>query len=216
MFGARVAFFLGFLSVTKERKLSVSKQFDIRKQVSFHKTTLWSTQEWHTFSSRHTQESSIPHTLISAELNLCCNIHTFQQTRPSTPTARSRASLAHKLRQHPWKLPLPKARKESWPTQRTLPPKLPFLPPEKNLIISGTSGQIGLKFEINDFQKFVLPPSWLDQSSRVKSISTSDSPADKTGNADIRVQRESGKQAATTSVIIQVNVAKKFYKKSGI
>ena len=179
MFGARVAFFLGFLSVTKERKLSVSK-VDSRKQVSFHKTTLWSTQEWHTFSSRHTQESSIPCIFNSAELNLCCNIHTFQQTRPSTPTARSRASPSHKLRQRPWKLPLPKARMESWPTQRTLPPKLPLLPPEKNLIISGTSGQIGLKFEINDFQKFVLPPSWLDQSSRVMSISTSNSPIDKT------------------------------------
>ena len=75
-----------------------------------------------------------------------------------------------------------------------------FLPPEKNLNISGTSGQIGLKFEKNDFQKFVLPPSWLDQSSRVKSISTSDSPADKTGNADIRVPRESGTQAATMSM----------------
>ena len=125
---------------------------------------------------------------------------THQQTRPAMPTSGSRASLAHKPRQRPWKLPLPKARKESWPTQQTLPPKPPFLPPEKNLNISGTSGQIGLKFEINDFQKFVLPPSWLDQSSRVKSILTSDSPADKTSNADSGVPRKSGTQVATTSV----------------
>ena len=87
-----------------------------------------------------------------------------------------------------------------WPTQPTLPPKPPFLPPEKNLNISGTSGQIGLKFEKNDFQKFELPPLWLDQSSRIKSISTSDSQADKTGNADIWVPRESGRQAATMSM----------------
>ena len=80
MFGARVAFFLGFLSVTKETKLSVSK-VDSRKQVSFHQISLGSTQEWHTFSSRHTQGSSILHTLISAELNLCCNIHSVQLSR---------------------------------------------------------------------------------------------------------------------------------------
>ena len=64
MIDARVAFFLGFLSVTKERKLSVSK-VDSQKQVSFHKTSLGSTQEWHTFSSRNTQELSTLQYLIS-------------------------------------------------------------------------------------------------------------------------------------------------------
>ena len=68
MFGAHVAFFLGFLSVTKERKLSVSK-VDSRKQVSFHQISLGSTQEWHTFSSRHTQELNLPCMFNSAELN---------------------------------------------------------------------------------------------------------------------------------------------------
>ena len=43
--------------------------------------SLGSTQEWHTFSSRHTQELNLPCMFNSAELNLCCNMHSVQLSR---------------------------------------------------------------------------------------------------------------------------------------
>ena len=45
------------------------------------KISLGSTQEWHTFSSRHTQELNLPCMFNSAELNLCCNMHSVQLSR---------------------------------------------------------------------------------------------------------------------------------------